>query len=107
MPRLCEWKSDLSEFLGLLGDLLSSGGLEVVGHSRVEGEDGCRRTDLCAHVANGAHAGAGDGVDAVTVVFNDGPTKVYVVEKLIGNKNLNVSWWLLLSMRLKFFNNSL
>jgi len=66
----------LSVLLGFLGDLFSSRCLEVVCHPRVEGEDGGRGSDLGAHVADGAHAGARDRVNSLAVVFDNSATEI-------------------------------
>lgn len=60
------------EFLGLLGDIAAAGGLQVVAHALVEREGRCGGTDLGAHIANGRHARARNGVNATAIVFDDG-----------------------------------
>lgn len=51
---------------------LTLGGLKVVVHAVVEGEDGGGSTNFGTHVTDGTHTSAGEGVDTVTVVLNDG-----------------------------------
>lgn len=62
----------LSVLVGFLGNFLPSRGLQVVGHPGVVGEHGGGGSDFGAHVADGAHAGAGDGVNALAVVLHNG-----------------------------------
>lgn len=46
------------ELLGIRGNIGTLGSTEIVGHTRVEGEQRCCSTNLRTHVANGSHAGA-------------------------------------------------
>jgi hypothetical protein len=58
--------------LGVFGNVAAFGADEVICHAVVEAEDGGCGSDFGAHVADGAHACAGKGIDAGTVVFDDG-----------------------------------
>ena len=49
-----------------------SSGLEVTLHAGVVREDGGGGADFRAHVADCAHAGAADAVDARSMIFHDG-----------------------------------
>ncbi|RNA19499.1 aconitate mitochondrial precursor [Brachionus plicatilis] len=57
---------------GKLGNFGPSCGRQVVGHALIERKDGRGRSDLGAHVANGAHACARNGVDAWSKVLDNG-----------------------------------
>ena len=61
-----------AEVLRQLGDVRATRGRQVLGHASVEGKDGRGGANLGAHVADGAHACARDGVDAGTEVLDDG-----------------------------------
>lgn len=54
------------------GNTASQGGLKVVLHSVVVGENGRGRSDLGTHVADGGHTGAADAVYARSKVLDDG-----------------------------------
>lgn len=64
---------------GVLGDFLAPGGPKVVGHAVIEGEEARGRADFRAHVANGAHARAGDGIHAFAEVLDDGAGAPFTV----------------------------
>lgn len=53
-------------------NVLTLGGLQVVVHAVVEGEDGGSSTNLGTHVTDGTHTSAGQGVNTGTVVLDDG-----------------------------------
>lgn len=53
-------------------DVTAAGGLEIILHAEVVGEDGCGGTNFGAHVADGRHTGAADAVDARPEVFYNG-----------------------------------
>lgn len=59
------------EALGVLGDLTTLGGLEVVSHTVVEGEHRRSCADFSTHVADSSHTRAGEGVDTRTSVLDD------------------------------------
>ena len=59
------------ESLGIVGDSLATGSVEVVDHAVVEGEDGRRRANLGTHVANGGHTRAGERLDTGASVLDD------------------------------------
>lgn len=54
-----------------VGNLLSAGGVKVVGHSLVEGEGGGGSTNLGTHVTDGTHTSARQVVDTITKVLDD------------------------------------
>lgn len=56
----------------VLGDLRPLGGLQVGRHALVVREEGGGCSDFGAHVADGRHAGAGEGLDAGAHVLDDG-----------------------------------
>lgn len=58
--------------LGVFGNVAAFGADEVICHAVVEAEDRGGGSDFGAHVANGAHARAGEGIDTGAVVFDDG-----------------------------------
>ena len=60
------------ESLRIVGDVGALGGVEVVDHAVVEGEEGGRRTNLSTHVANGSHTRAREGFDTRTLVLDNG-----------------------------------
>jgi hypothetical protein len=55
-----------------LTNVLTLGGLQVVVHAVVEGEDGGSGTNLSTHVTDGSHTSAGEGLNTGSVVLNDG-----------------------------------
>jgi len=65
-----------TELLGVraseVTDMLALGGLQVVVHAVVEGEDRSGGTDFSTHVADGTHTSARQRLNARTVVFDDG-----------------------------------
>lgn len=66
----------LTELGGVLAgevtNALALGGLEVVVHAVIEGEERSGSTDFSTHVADGAHTRAGEGLSTRAVVFDDG-----------------------------------
>ena len=60
------------EALSVVGDISALGGVEVVDHAVVEGEEGSRRTNLGTHVTDGSHARARKRLDTRTGVLDDG-----------------------------------
>lgn len=56
----------------VLCNVLALGGLQVLVHALVVWERGACRANFGAHVANGGHTRAGDGVDTLAKVLNDG-----------------------------------
>jgi hypothetical protein len=59
------------EALGVFGNLRSLGGIEVVGHTVVEGEKTGGGTNFGTHVADGGHAGARQRFNTRSVVLDD------------------------------------
>ena len=59
------------ELLGVLANIRTTGGVEVVHHAVVEGEEGGSGTNLSTHVANGGHTRAGEGLDTRAGVLDD------------------------------------
>ena len=59
------------EALGIFGDLTTLGDIQVVGHTRVEGEHGRGSTNFSTHVANGSHTSARKRFNTRTLVFDD------------------------------------
>jgi hypothetical protein len=62
----------VSKLLGVIGDHGAVGGIEIVGHAVVEGEEGGGGADFSAHVADGSHASATEGFDTRAGVLDDG-----------------------------------
>lgn len=62
----------LRVLLGEVTNALTLGGVQVLVHAVVEGEDGSGGTNLSTHVANGTHTSARKRVDTRAVVLNDG-----------------------------------
>jgi hypothetical protein len=62
----------VSVLAGEVTDVLTLGGLQVVVHAVVKGENGGGSTDLSTHVANGSHTSARQGLDTRAVVLNNG-----------------------------------
>ena len=60
------------ELLGVLADVRTTGSIEVVDHTVVEGEEGGRRTNLSTHVADRGHTRARERLDTRTSVLDDG-----------------------------------
>jgi hypothetical protein len=60
------------EGLGVLADVVTLGSVEVVTHAGVVGEEGGGSTDLGTHVTDGGHSSAGERVDTLTEVLDDG-----------------------------------
>jgi len=60
------------EGISPVGNVGTGGGLEVVGHARVVGEDRGGGTNLSTHVADGGHTSAGQGVNTGSEVLDDG-----------------------------------
>ena len=60
------------ELLGIVCDHGTVGGIEIVGHAVVEGEEGGGGTDFSTHVADGSHASAAEGFDTRAGVLDDG-----------------------------------
>jgi len=59
------------EAASVVGNFGTLGGLEVVGHARVEGEEGGGGTNFGTHVANGGHTSARERLDTLTKVLDD------------------------------------
>ena len=59
------------EALSVVGNISALGGVEVVDHAVVEGEEGGRRTNLGTHVADRGHTRAGERLDTRTSVLDD------------------------------------
>ena len=59
------------EALSIVSDVRALGGVEVVGHAVVEGEEGSGSTDFSTHVADRGHTRAGEGLDTGTGVLDD------------------------------------
>lgn len=66
----------LTEFLGVLAGEVTNvpalGGVEVVVHAVVEGEERGGGTDFSTHVTDGTHTSARQGLNTRTVVLDDG-----------------------------------
>ena len=60
------------EALSVVGDISALGGVEVVDHAVVEGEEGGCCTNLSTHVANRGHTRARERLETRTSVFDDG-----------------------------------
>ena len=60
------------EALGVVGDVRTLGGIEVVDHAVVEGEERGRRTNLGTHITDRGHTRARERLDTRASVLNDG-----------------------------------
>ena len=62
----------LAVVLSGVPDVLPLCGVQVASHTVVKRENGRRGSDFRAHIADGAHAGARDGIHTRAVVLDDG-----------------------------------
>src|SRR5277367_5870192 len=62
----------VAKALCVFRDFGTFGGIEVVDHMAIEGGKTGRSTDFSTHVTDGSHAGAREGFDTGSVVFDDG-----------------------------------
>jgi hypothetical protein len=62
----------VAKALCVFRDFGTFGGIEVVDHMAIEGGKTGRGTDFSTHVTDGSHAGAREGFDTGSVVFDDG-----------------------------------
>ena len=60
------------ERFGVFSYLSSLGGVEVVYHALIEGEEGRGSSNLSTHVTDRSHTRAGERLDTRSVVFNNG-----------------------------------
>lgn len=61
----------MGEGLGVVGDIRTFGGIKVVDHAVVEGEEGGGSTNFGAHVTNRSHTRARQRLDTRAPVFNN------------------------------------
>lgn len=59
------------ELLGIVGDVTTLGGTEIVAHTVVVREERGGSSDFGTHVADGGHARAGQGLDTRTSVLDN------------------------------------
>jgi hypothetical protein len=57
---------------GVFGDLRAFGGIEVLSHTRVEGEERGCCANFSTHVADSSHARAGQRFNTWALVLDDG-----------------------------------
>lgn len=62
----------VSKLFGIVGDQGAVGGVEIVDHAVVKGEEGGGGADFGAHVADGSHASGAERFDARAGVLDDG-----------------------------------
>lgn len=67
-------KQLLLHLAGIGSNVATVGGFKIAFHAVVEWEDRGGGANLCTHVADGAHASAGDGIHSRTVVLYNGPS---------------------------------
>ena len=78
-------------FAGKRGDLFAARSTQVLAHAAIEWKDRGGGADLGAHVANGAHARARDGVDARTKVLDNGASAAFDRQNA-GHFKDNILW---------------
>jgi hypothetical protein len=62
----------VAESLCVFRDFRTLGGIEVVDHAAIEGEQARRSADFSTHVTDGSHASAREGFDTGSIVFDNG-----------------------------------